>query len=889
MSIITTDELRVRFLRFFETKGHKIVASASLVPENDPTLLFTGSGMNQFKDAFLGNVQDFRRAATCQKCLRTPDLEKVGKTSGHHTFFEMLGNFSFGDYFKEEAITWAWEFLTEDMKIVPGRLWVSVYRDDGEACNIWRDRVRVPEGRIVKLGEKENFWPSNAPAIGPNGPCGPCSEIYYDRGVEYGCGKPDCGVSCDCGRFIEVWNLVFTQFNRRDGGLLDPLPNKNIDTGMGLERMASVLQGVRTNFEIDIFKPVIKTIESIIDNPEKVIESHAYINAIADHIRAVTFLIGDGVTPSNEGRGYVERMLIRRANRMGKSLGIDKPFLYKISPIVAQVMKGPYPELTSMRERISKVILEEEERFQVTLEDGTGILEKEIEILKREGKDVLSGALAFKLYDTYGFPLEITMDVAESCGLKVDRIGFDKAMDTQRRRSRAESKMRGEIFAETVRSVVDSLGKDTYFTGYIELKSHSKVVAIVKDNRLVDHAGEGEELGIVLDKTPFYGESGGQVGDTGALGDETARINVADTQRFSETIVHFGKLVKGSISVGDELLASIDEERRFAIARNHTATHLLQSALRKILGKHVEQSGSKVDETTLRFDFTHFKAPEPDELERVEKIVNENIRNGDKVSVETMSLDEAKKRGAIAIFGEKYGKMVRVVSVKDYSMELCGGTHVESTGVLGLFKITLEGSVGSGIRRIEARTGEAAYEWVREESDIINKVSTILKVPPDKIIQQTERILAASRELEKEVRLLKSKFSNTLIDEIITKATFVEGVKVITHKLEDHDAEMLRATLDLLKERLGSGVIVLGSGRDGKVSLVTGVTNDLVKKGLNAGNIVKEVAKITGGSGGGRADLAQAGGKYVERLDEALKAVEGIIKETVHEGNKTIK
>lgn len=893
---MTSNELRQRFLDFFASRGHRIVPSYSLVPKADPTLLFTSAGMNQFKEEFMGRVKGFNRAATCQKCLRTDDIEKVGKTAGHHTFFEMLGNFSFGDYFKEEAILWAWEFLTEELRLKEEDLWVSVYRDDQVSYDIWRQKAGVSEGKIVRFGQKENFWPSNAPSEGPDGPCGPCSEIFFDQGGKAGCGRPTCGIGCDCNRFVEVWNLVFTQYNRIKGGVLVPLPSKNIDTGMGLERLARVMQKVLTNFETDLFRPILATICGIIQTEFPPRSRIPEIYAIADHIRAIAFAISDGVFPSNEERGYVVRKLIRKADLHGRSIGIELPFLYQIVPSVAPVMKQAYPELEDRKENISQIVLSEEQQFSSILESAQSLFSQKFEkfIYAHEGKEApekpgvggllpvpqSSGIAAFELYDTSGIPLEVSQALAKEHGFLIAVDEFNKAMEEQRQRSRQASLMKGGVFVQE-RLKIDAQRTD--FLGYQNYKTPARVLKIFKENEEVPEAGEADRVQVILDRSPFYGEAGGQVGDTGTItirgpkSEVLGLLEVSDTKKADDIIVHLGKVIKGKIKVDDQVEASVDRDRRLDIARNHTATHLLQAALRRLLGSGVEQSGSLVAGDRLRFDFTHFEAIPSSQLDRIEEMVNEAIRRDDHILIEEMSLEEAKRFGAIALFGEKYGSSVRVVTIGDYSKELCGGTHVNLTGQIGLFKITAEASIAAGIRRIEAITGQATYKRIKQEGDIIASLTEILKTSPDKVVGEIDRLTSRIKELEGELNALKLKISKLLVDEIVSKAILVHGVKLIAQKVEKADIQSLRSMVDLAKEKLSSVCIVLGSSLDDKVSFVAGLTDDLVEKGLHAGQIIKEVAKITNGGGGGRPDLAQAGGKDPSKLGLALDKVVEIV------------
>ncbi|MBU1853471.1 MAG: alanine--tRNA ligase [Candidatus Omnitrophica bacterium] len=848
------DEIRDRFLGFFEKYGHRVYPSDSLVPGKDPTLLFTGAGMNQFKDEFLGRVTGARRAATCQKCIRTGDLENVGRTPDHHTFFEMLGNFSFGDYFKKEAILWAWEFLTEELALKEKDLWVSVYTDDVEAYNIWKDIIKVHVEKILKLGAKENFWPSNAPSDGPNGPCGPCSEIFY--------GGADG---------VEVWNLVFTQFDRKGGGELAALPSKNIDTGMGLERIARVMQGKETNFEIDSFEPIVSEIKKYAGRSQKI----NTINAISDHIRAVTFAIGDGVLPSNEERGYVIRKLIRRAFWYGRVIGTGgQPFLYKVVPIVAKVMKRPYPEITKQREDIAQVVLAEEERFRNTIEEGLEKLNQMIGDARYKG--ILSGEGVFKLYDTYGFPLELTQEIATSSNIKVDLKGFEKCMAEQRTKSRQSSKIKESIFDAI--SLEDRLDIDK--TGFIEDKKEmdTRVLKIIVGNEVKEEIKKNEKGNVFLKETNFYGEKGGQVGDTGVLL-KGGKV-IADVLSAIDTagVVRHEVLVKeGVLKAGDTVVARIDITRRENIMKNHTATHLLHNALRKVLGQHVKQSGSLVASDRLRFDFTHFKALTDEELSRVEGLVNEYIKNDSSVATKEIAFNEASDEGAIAIFGEKYGDKVRMVSVGDYSKELCGGTHVEKTSDIEVFKIISESSIASGVRRIEAVTAGEAHKKIKENQDLIKELASSLETAPWDIPKQIEKL---SDMLKKAERRLDS-ISNTLIassmDNILDNAKKVKDCEVIIMELTNVDMGFLRKASDIIKSRMKKGIFVLLSSKDEKFSICLGMSEALKKEKLDAVKLLDEIGSSFGIKGGGRPDFAQAGGKAGIDIKGMLKRAQEIV------------
>ncbi|OIO81664.1 MAG: alanine--tRNA ligase [Candidatus Omnitrophica bacterium CG1_02_43_210] len=825
------DVIRDKFLRFFQSKQHKIIPSASLVPDDDPTLLFTGAGMNQFKEYFLGIKKDFKRATTSQKCLRTGDIENVGKTPAHHTFFEMLGNFSFGDYFKKDAIAWAWEFMAEELKIPQKKMWVSVYKDDDEAYDIWRNVVKIPADKIKKLGDKDNFWPSEAKQKGPNGPCGPCSEIYVGD--------------------VEVWNLVFTQFNRCEGGKLEALPIKNIDTGMGLERIAAVMQGVKSNFETDLFVPIIEVIKN-----EAARAAHPEMAAtIADHVRAAIFLCADGVLPSNEGRGYVQRMLIRRAVRFGKKLGIKGEFLYKLVPVVARVMKKQYPQLEARRENISMILLKEEERFSKTLHDGEQILQ---EIMKNSFSKQIKGEEAFKLYDTYGFPYDLTEEIAKEKGFYVDKDGFNKAMEAQRVTSRSSIALSTEIFAVTLAQKIKKLVKHTQFTGYDGLTSEAKVLQIFKNEEPVKEAKENDQVWIALDETPFYGESGGQVGDTGQIKASGALLEVLDTKSFDKIIIHICNVKKGSIKTGDNVTAQVDARRRLDIARNHTATHLLHGALRKTLGEHVHQAGSLVASERLRFDFAHFKALTPEQIKRVEELVNQDIQKDFAVSTKEMDLKEANKSGAQALFTEKYSDTVRVVSAGDNSRELCGGTHLENTGAIESFKIISESSVSAGMRRIEAVTGIFVSDVIKRE-----KIAAQQKAAKEK-----EDKVSTERDKARRSGLL----NNT--DAIIKGSKIINGIKVVASELPDADVDDLRSICDKVRQLEPLAAILLVSHDNDKVSYVIAFSQDLVKKGFNAAKTVKDISRVVDGGGGGRPDLAVGGGKKPSGIKDLIKKFE---------------
>lgn len=869
-----SNEIRQLFLDFFSQKEHKVLPSSPLIPKDDPTLLFTNAGMVRFKSVFLGDEdRPYKRAVTVQKCLRAGgkhnDLENVGRTARHHTFFEMLGNFSFGDYFKREAIKWAWEFLTEWVKLPKDRLLISVYEKDDESASIWQNEVGVKPEKIFRLSEKDNFW-----QMGETGPCGPCSEILIDQGPEMSCNKPDCNVGCDCDRFLEIWNLVFMQYNRDSSGELSPLPNPSIDTGMGVERLSAVLQGKKNNFDTDLFSPIIKNIEDVSGKRYGTDSSvDISIRVIADHIRAAAFVLSEGLVPLNEGRGYVLRRIIRRAARHGFMLGIDGPFLYKVIDPVFDIMSEPYPELLEDTQRSKKVLKFEEERFAHALSTGMVILDKLIKELKSSGKDTVPGTELFKLYDTYGFPLDLAQDIAEDNKLRIDEQGFAKEMELQKTRARALWVRAAEEASGIYRGILKQSGS-TKFLGYETLQTEGTVNALIKDGVSVEEAKEGEEVEIILDKTPFYGESGGQVGDKGSIKADGLRIEVLDTRKFNEILLHITTIKKGTIRTGMTVYVSVDEGRRKSIMRNHTATHLLHSALKAVLGDHIKQAGSLVVPERLRFDFTHFYAMENKELQEVEDIINEKIIENLSVNIAWTNLDEAVSKGVTALFGEKYGERVRVVRVGDFSAELCGGTHCSTTGEIGPFKIISEGSVAAGVRRIEAITGFSTLEFNRTRENTLKEAAGLLKAKELKVSESVEKIINDLKLREKELERIKHKAITGNVNAILNKAVEIGRIKVLAHKVEGLDIKALRNLADSLKNKIGSGVIVLGSTLDGQTSYVSVVTNDLVSR-FNAGEILKAV---TGGKGGGRADMAQGGTKDVEGVDNALNLVIDIVK-----------
>ncbi len=866
------------FLDYFAARGHKIVPSSSLVPKNDPTLLFTNAGMVQFKGVFLGeDVRDYKRAVTSQKCVRAGgkhnDLENVGHTARHHTFFEMLGNFSFGDYFKRDAIAFAWEFLTETVKLPKEKLWVTVYKDDDEAFELWQKVAGVKPDRIVRLGEKDNFW-----SMGDTGPCGPCSEIIIDQGEEISCGKPGCSVGCDCDRYLEIWNLVFMQYNRDETGKLTPLPKPSIDTGMGLERLSSVVQKVRTNFETDLFQAIIKEIAAgagVAYHRDQ--QTDISYQVCADHLRAMTFLISDGVLPSNEGRGYVLRRIIRRASRYGRLIGITKPFLYKLTGVVVDVMREAYPELVDSREHVAKVVLIEEERFVVTLDSGLTLLNETVAKLKAEKKNSIPGVVLFKLYDTFGFPLDLVADMARDLHLEIDEEGYRKAMQEQREKARAAWAGSGEEKIKPVYKEIAASVKKTVFTGYETLEGPAEIVAIIKGDKRVVEVHEGEDAEVILDQTTFYAESGGQVGDRGELLGEAAKFAVSDTIKPVEGIfVHKGKMKKGGFKVGDAVLAKVEAEDRTDTMRHHTVTHILHATLRSVLGEHVKQAGSLVAPDRLRFDFTHFTALSEREKKRVEELVNDRIIENHPVETMVMDIDQAIATGAMALFDEKYGDTVRVVSVKDVSKELCGGTHTHASGDIGVFKILSEVGIAAGIRRIEAVAGRHAYRAFKREEQSLRDIAQLLKTADLDVAPRVEKLVAQVRGLEKEIDQFKHKLQSSQAGDVVADAQTINGIKVLVKRADGLDPKDLRDFGDKLRDKLGSGILALGSAKDGKVTLIVMVSKDLTGR-FHAGHIIKDMAVILGGTGGGKPDLAQSGGKDPGKLDEALEALYTII------------
>lgn len=876
MKNLTGSQIRAMFLQFFnEEKGHTIEPSASLVPHDDPSLLWINSGVATLKKYFDGRVvPENPRITNAQKSIRTNDIENVGKTARHHTFFEMLGNFSIGEYFKVEAIEWAWEFLTSEKWIGwdPELLSVTIHPEDNEAYDIWRNTIGVPEERIIRL--EGNFWD-----IG-EGPSGPNTEIFYDRGPEYGNDPtdPELYPGGENDRYLEVWNLVFSQFNHNPDGSYTPLPKKNIDTGMGLERMASVVQNVPTNFDTDLFIPIIRTTEEIsgeVYGKDKEID--VAFKVIADHIRTVAFAVGDGALPSNEGRGYVLRRLLRRAVRYAKQININRPFMFELVPVVGEIMDDFYPEVKDKTDFIQKVIKSEEERFHETLHEGLAILANVIKKEKEKGSDTITGADIFRLYDTYGFPVELTEEYAEEEGMKVDHAGFEVEMEQQRDRARAA---RHDVDSMQVQSgVLRDVKVESKFIGYNELKTNSTVVAIIKNGELIDAASSGEEVQLILDVTPFYAESGGQIADRGLIEGEGCTVTVKDVQKAPNgQNLHQVVIKAGTLKTNDKVTAEVDADNRVKIIKNHTATHLLHQALKDVLGEHVNQAGSLVEPDRLRFDFSHFGQIKPEELEQIEKIVNEKIWRNIELDISLKPIAEAKAMGAMALFGEKYGDIVRVVRVGDYSLELCGGCHVPNTSVIGLFKIISEGGIGAGTRRIEAVTGESAYKSLNEQVGLLKDAAEKLKTNPKDIVNRIDSLMGEIKQLQRENESLATKLGNIEAGNLVSNAKEIDGVTVLTAKVQAADMNNLRNMADDLKQKLGSVVIVLGSSHEGKVNLIAAVTKDLIDKGYHAGKLIKEVASRCGGGGGGRPDMAQAGGKDPEKLDAALEFVEEWVK-----------
>lgn len=868
------NELRRMFLEFFESKGHLAMKSFSLVPHNDKSLLLINSGMAPLKPYFTGQeIPPCKRVTTCQKCIRTGDIENVGKTARHGTFFEMLGNFSFGDYFKKESIAWTWEFLTEVVGLDPDRLYPSVYLEDDEAWEIWNKDIGIPADRIFRFGKEDNFWEHGS------GPCGPCSEVYYDRGEEYGCGKPDCTVGCDCDRYMEIWNNVFTQFDNDGNNHYTELEQKNIDTGMGLERLACIVQGVDSMFDVDTIKALREHVSTLAGAEYgKSYDTDVSIRVITDHIRSVTFMISDGIMPSNEGRGYVLRRLLRRACRHGRLLNIEGEFLTKLAQTVIEGSKDGYPELEEKKEFIFKVIAKEEEQFNKTIDQGLSILAEMEEELEKKGEKTLGGDQAFKLYDTYGFPLDLTREILEEKGISVDEEGFQAAMKVQRETARAAREVTNYMGADvTVYESIDPSVTST-FVGYDHLSWKSPVTVLTTETELVEALSEGQKGTIFVEETPFYATSGGQEADQGVIRTAEGEFQVEDVVKLlGGKIGHVGIVTKGMLKVGDEAELTVDQEKRSLSANNHSATHLLHKALRMVLGTHVEQAGSSVNEDRLRFDFTHFSALTPEEIKKVEEIVNEQIQKNLAVKVENMPIEEARKTGAAALFGEKYGDIVRVVSMGDFSIEFCGGTHVANTGVITAFKIISETGVAAGVRRIEALTAKGLMNYYSELEEKLHRAAKLLKASPDKLEEKITHVLAENKELRAEVESLKSKLAKDAMGDVTDQITEVKGLPLLAARIEGVDMNGLRELGDQMKEKLGEGVIVLASAVDGKVSLMAMATEGAVKQGAHAGNLIKGIASLVGGGGGGRPNMAQAGGKNPAGIDDAIGKVKEVL------------
>lgn len=862
------NQLRKMFLEFFESKGHLAMKSFSLVPHNDKSLLLINSGMAPLKPYFTGQeIPPRRRVTTCQKCIRTGDIENVGKTARHGTFFEMLGNFSFGDYFKNEAIEWSWEFLTEVVGLDPDRLYPSIYEEDEEAFEIWNKKMGIPAERIFRFGKADNFWEHGS------GPCGPCSEIYYDRGEKYGCGSPDCTVGCECDRYMEIWNNVFTQFDNDGHGHYSELEQKNIDTGMGLERLASVVQDVDSIFDVDTLKALRDHICRLADTEYgKDAQADISIRVITDHTRSVTFMISDGIMPSNEGRGYVLRRLLRRACRHGRLLGIEGSFIPELAQTVIEGSKDGYPELEEKKDFILKVIAKEEDQFNKTIDQGLGILAEMTAKMEAEQTTTLSGADAFKLYDTYGFPIDLTKEILEEKGMQVDEEGFHASMEVQRKTARAARGETNYMGADvTVYESIDPSITST-FVGYENLAWKSPITVLTSDTEIVEALSDGQRGTVFAEETPFYATSGGQEADTGIIRTVEGEFKVEDTVKLlGGKIGHVGVVIKGMIKTGDQAELCVDAEKRALSARNHSATHLLQKALRTVLGTHVEQAGSSVNEDRLRFDFSHFSAMTAEELQKVEAIVNEQIVAGLPVKVENMPIEEARKTGAQALFGEKYGDVVRVVNMGDYSIEFCGGTHVKNTNEIMAFKILSESGVAAGVRRIEALTSKGLIRYYDNLEKKLNEAAKVLKATPDNLAEKIAHLTAENKVLHSEVESLKSKLAQDAMGDVMDQVQEIKGVKLLAAEVDGVDMNGLRDLGDQLKEKLGEGVVVLASGNDGKVSLMVTATDAAMKQGAHAGNLVKAIAGLVGGGGGGRPNMAQAGGKNPAGIQEALK------------------
>ncbi len=872
MKYRSANELRHLFLDFFASKGHEILPSAPLVPQDDPTLLWINAGMAPLKPFFSGQqVPKNPRMANSQKCIRTNDIENVGKTARHHTFFEMLGSFSIGDYFKEETLVWGWEFLKDVVGLPEDRMWATIHPEDEEARRIWLDVIGLPPQRLIET--EDNFWD-----IGP-GPCGPNSEVHFDQGPEFGCGSPSCGVGCDCDRYLEVWNHVFSQFEHQEDGSYKPLPRKNIDTGMGLERLAAVVQGVSSNFAIDLFQPIMQAITDLSGYPYEQNQPQTMaFNVIADHTRAVVFAISDGALPSNEGRGYVIRRLIRRAVRFGKTLGLNEPFLYQlVGPVIAAMAAG-YPDLQQNQEFVERVIRLEEDRFHETLDEGVSLLNSLIDELRAAGQTVLKGQDAFRLYDTFGFPLDLTEEIAAEHGLAVDRAGFEQAMAEQRERARGARVGIESDFGK--QGIFSDISGGDVFIGYDDQRCSARVIAIASNDQLVQEAIAGQEVGLLFDQTVFYAEAGGQVADIGEISGDDVRLEVQKVTKVAgDKLLHHCLVHSGRVQVGQELTLQIDWERRQAIQRAHSATHLVHKALQIVLGPHAHQAGSLVEADHLRFDFSHFSPLSADEMRQVEYLVNQQILAGLSVEANEMSLQEAKEQGAIALFGEKYEDIVRVISMGDFTSELCGGTHVPNVGMIGQFRLLSESGIGAGLRRLEAVTGERAYRYALEQEERLAKMATMLKVSVAEAPRRMEATLVMLREAQREAEILRSRLAAQEVDSFLADAPTVEGVRVVARQVMAKDMDSLRQIADTVKDKLQSGVIVLGAVVEEKVNLVAMVTEDLIPRQLHAGKLIKEVAKLTDGGGGGRPQMAQAGGKSPDKLPHALDQVVKLVRE----------
>ncbi|NCC75524.1 MAG: alanine--tRNA ligase [Clostridia bacterium] len=876
MQPLGLNDIREKFLAFFESKEHLRLPSFPLVPKNDPSILLINAGMTPLKPYFTGaETPPAPRVTTCQKCIRTPDIERVGKTSRHGTYFEMLGNFSFGDYFKKEIIPWAWEFCTKVMEIPQDRLFVTVYLEDDEAYDIWHQDVGLPESKIFRLGKADNFWEHGT------GPCGPCSEIYFDRGEEYGCDSPTCQVGCDCDRYVEFWNLVFTQFNKEEDGTYTPLAKKNIDTGAGLERFAVIMQGVGNLFEVDTVRAILDYVcakTSVHYGQDE--KTDVAIRVITDHIRSTTMMISDGIIPSNEGRGYVLRRLLRRAARFGRLLGIDKPFLHDVCAIVVRESKSAYPELVARQDYITKVIRTEEERFAETIAQGTAILEQMLEKSRADGQRRLSGEDVFKLHDTYGFPLDLTREMAAEQGLEIDEDGFRVEMNRQKDMARKALREKvGSAWGQG--SLPEGVDRTvaTLFTGYETLADEGVIKAILvadeasETPNLSDLAVENQKITLIMDRTPFYGASGGQTGDVGQISGPSGTARVLDTTKTAEGIyLHSAMVETGSLALGETVTLTVDRTTRLSTARNHTTTHILHKALRQVLGDHVAQAGSAVSADRLRFDFNHFQPMTAAEKAQIEQIVNGVILENLAVKTEVMSLDEARKSGAMALFDEKYGDQVRVVRVGDFSQELCGGTHLKQSSEACLFRLVSESGVAAGVRRIEGITGQAALAWVREQDDLLLKMGQMVKAPANEVPHRVEVLLNRTKELEKQIESEQARRTAGAADELAAQAIVAGSFKILTARLDTPDADQLRQAADRLRDKIAPAVVVLASSQEGKVALVAMASPEAVKAGANAGGLVREAARITGGGGGGRPDMAQAGGKDITAIDKALAA-----------------